>query len=125
MSFLSRDVILKKIRKIRLSKEVSQYEMANQLNISIPTYSCFERGLTKTDITLLKDACKILEIEESMINCPINYIDPNSNYSLEGSTEEIHKQLCELIVLLEKQQTANAILLKKIKALAKKKTNYS
>lgn len=121
MSFLSRETILKKIRKTRLSKEVSQLEMANQLKISIPTYSRFERGLTKTDLILLKDVCKILEIDESMINYPSNYVDPYVNYNLEGTAEEIHKQLNELITLLEKQQAANEILLEKLHLLAKKK----
>lgn len=121
MSFLSRETILKKIRTTRLSKEVSQLEMANQLKISIPTYSRFERGLTKTDLILLKDVCKILEIDESTVNYPTNYVDPYTNYNLEGSTEEIHKQLNELITLLEKQQAANEILLEKLHFLAKKK----
>lgn len=121
MSFLSRETILKKIRTTRLSKEVSQLEMANQLKISIPTYSRFERGLTKTDLILLKDVCKILEIDENMINYPSNYVDPYANYNLEGTAEEIHKQLNELITLLEKQQAANEILLEKLHLLAKKK----
>ncbi len=119
---LSRDNILKKIRKTRLSKEVSQLDMANQLKISTPTYSRFERGLTKTNITLLSDVCKILELDEALLDYPTKYTDPYEKFNLDGTTEEIYAQLNELMTLLEAQQTANEILLKKIKALIKNKS---
>lgn len=119
---LRRDNILQKIRKTRLSKEVSQHNMAEQLNISIPTYSRFERGLTKTDFVMLSNVCKILELDESLINYPSNYIDPYENFNLDGTTEEIYAQLNEVMTLLEAQQKAYEILLEKIKAIIKNKS---
>jgi transcriptional regulator with XRE-family HTH domain len=96
--------------------------MAEQLKISIPTYSRFERGLTKTNITLLSDVCKILELDESSINYPTKYNNPYEKFNLDGTTEEIYTQLNELITLLENQQAANEILLNKIKSLIKNKS---
>ena len=55
--------LLKRVKTARLVKGINQEEIAKELNVSIPTYSRFERGITKTDFSILQKVCKYLEID--------------------------------------------------------------
>lgn len=57
--------ILKKIKRIRQQKEISQYEMANRLNVSQNTYFKIEKGKTKLDLYRLIQISNILELDIS------------------------------------------------------------
>lgn len=118
MYSVDRKNILNKIRKVRLSKEVSQSEIAKQLNISTPTYSRFERGLTKTNLSLLSDVCSILELDNDLTHNPFDFLNVVTE-TLELDKKDIYSQLKELVDLLEKQQALNAMILEKIKSLIK------
>jgi len=122
---MSNENLLKKIKKIRLLKEYGQKDIAEKLNISIPTYSRFERGVTKTDYSLLKKVCSILEIDFYDIESDsISKNDENDilydKYNL-GSKRAadpiMQSQVKGLVSLLEKQQKANEVLLKKLKSM--------
>lgn len=116
-------ILLKKIKNTRLCKELSQKEMAKRLHVSTPTYSRFERGVTKTNVDLLKNVSQILELNffnpsaEGLNN--LNIV--NEDYVLyESNTNVIQKQLEALILLVEHQQKTNKIILEKLKKLKSK-----
>jgi len=118
--------LLKKIKKIRLLKEFGQKDIAERLEISIPTYSRFERGVTKTDYTLLKKVCAILEIDFFDVESgdTINTFDENDLlYNKYNSTAKkptdaaVRNQVKGLVSLLEKQQRANEMLIQKLKSM--------
>ena len=56
-------VVLKYLRKKRIEKEMSQYEMANRLCVSQNTYFKIEKGKTKLDIFRLLQICNVLELD--------------------------------------------------------------
>lgn len=101
--------ILKLIRKSRVSKEISQKDIAKKLHMSVPTYSRFESGITKTDYELVLKICNILEIDARTIfttgNFTVNYNNEMINMS---------KQIKELVILLEKQNEVSALILQKL-----------
>ena len=55
-------LILKTIKGIRQEKDISQYEMANRLNISQNTYFKIEKGKTKLDVYRLIQISKYFRI---------------------------------------------------------------
>jgi transcriptional regulator with XRE-family HTH domain len=125
---MSNENLLKKIKKARLLKELKQKDIAKKLNISIPTYSRFERGITKTDYNLLKEVCSLLNLDfYTLENNTIDlFNEGGTTYDTSLNTEEktnleISSQLKTLITLLEKQQQMNAIILKNLKSFASKK----
>ena len=52
-----------RIRKLRESKDFSQENMANDLNITSSAYSKIERGITDPSIGRLAEIAKILEVD--------------------------------------------------------------
>lgn len=115
--------LLKKIKNKRLVQELSQKEMAKRLHISIPTYSRFERGVTKTNVNLLRNVSKILELDFFSPSADGNNCFDLVNEDLvlyERKTDAIQKQLEELILLVENQQKTNKIILEKLKKLKSK-----
>ena len=100
--------ILKLIKKTRVLKELSQKDIAKKLHMSIPSYSRFESGITKTDYQLVLKICKILEIDTSAILTE-NFIDENNNEAI-----ELSNQIKEIVLLLEKQNEINALILQKL-----------
>lgn len=121
---MSNEKLLKKIKKIRLLKELGQKDIAEKLKVSIPTYSRFERGVTKTDYNLLKEVCSILEIDfYDVEDDSLNTFQENDllyskyNTSDNKSPSTTRSQVKNLVSLLEKQQKANEALLKKLKSM--------
>lgn len=115
--------LLKKIKNTRLVMELSQEDMAKRLHISTPTYSRFERGVTKTNVNLLKNVSKILELDFFNPSADGNNCFDIVNEDLvlyERKTDAIQKQLEELILLVENQQKTNKIILEKLKKLKSK-----
>jgi len=111
-------ILLKKIKTTRLIKELSQGEMAKRLHISTPTYSRFERGITKTNVELLQNVSQILELDF------FNHLEDkklmilNEDFAVyETKSTDIKKQLQSLIKLMEKQQDLNLLIIEKLKAL--------
>ena len=54
-------VLLKKIKNLRVEKEITQYEMSAKLNMSQNSYYKLENGKTKLDILRLLQISNILE----------------------------------------------------------------
>ncbi|MBL4593446.1 MAG: helix-turn-helix transcriptional regulator [Flavobacteriales bacterium] len=120
---MSNESLLKKIKKARILKELKQKDIAKKLNVSIPTYSRFERGITKTDYNLIKEVCSILDLDfYSLENDDVDiFSEDGITYDTKTSLE-ISSQLKTLIILLEKQQQTNAIILKNLKSFTSKKS---
>jgi transcriptional regulator with XRE-family HTH domain len=52
-----------RIRKLRESKDYSQQNMADELDISLSAYNKIERGVTDTSVNRLAAIAKILDVE--------------------------------------------------------------
>lgn len=105
--------VYEKIRFLRESKNWSQDEMAEKLNMSLSGYSKIERGDTKISIPKLKKIAEVLGIElielmflgEKHIAFLVG--DSNSGCNIIGSTElafELQKQ--QLIIELKDKELA-------------------
>jgi transcriptional regulator with XRE-family HTH domain len=57
-----RDELSEKIRLIRLSKNLSQQNIADELGITVSAYSNMERGVTEITIQRLKKIAQILQV---------------------------------------------------------------
>jgi transcriptional regulator with XRE-family HTH domain len=55
-----KDRIAEKIRMLRLSKNFSQQNMADELNLTVAAYSNIERGVSEINMTRLADIARIL-----------------------------------------------------------------
>ena len=53
---------MKRLKEIRKERRITQQEMADLLNISLNSYSRYERGKRNPDINILKKISKILDI---------------------------------------------------------------
>lgn len=117
--------ILHKIRITRLSKNWTQKRMAIKLGISIPTYSRFERGITKTNYSFLQKVCNVLDIDLKLTD---NFkFEPKDNHLEEDeipyktkfnrplavSYEDVENLIC----LFEQQQKLSKAIIKKLKTL--------
>ena len=115
---MDKRILLKKIKTTRLIKELSQEQMAKRLQISTPTYSRFERGITKTNVELLQNVAQILELDffNQLESKKLSLL--NEDFAVyETKSTDIKKQLRSLIKLMEKQQEINFLIFEKIKAL--------
>ncbi len=116
--------ILKKIKLARINKNYSQKDMAEKLMISIPTYSRFERGITKTNYNFLTKVCNLLGININLLDTAIDmdlvedflpvYETTSSKMSTTTTGSISQKEIDALIKLLEKQQEVNKLILEKL-----------
>lgn len=115
--------ILKKIKLARINKNYSQKDMAEKLMISIPTYSRFERGITKTNYNFLSKVCNLLGININLLDTAIDMdlvedflpVYETTSSKITTTTGSIsQKEIEDLIKLLEKQQEANKLILEKL-----------
>ena len=106
--------VYEKIRFLRESKNWSQEEMAEKLNMSLSGYSKVERGDTKVSIPKLKKIAEVLGIEliELMFLgekhvCLSGNDNSNNGYNIIGSTElAFENQKLQLIVELKDKELA-------------------
>ncbi len=55
------EILLRKIKDLRIQKGITQYDMSDRLNISQNSYFKLEKGITKLDIHRLLKISIILE----------------------------------------------------------------
>lgn len=60
-------VIGQRLKKARLEKNLTQENIAEQLDVSVAFISRLERGNAKVNLTRLSEICHILDVEEGMI----------------------------------------------------------
>lgn len=51
-----------KIKELRLSKKMTQQEIANKLGITRPAYTAYENGKREPDFTILQSLAEIFEV---------------------------------------------------------------
>lgn len=57
----SKDV--NKLQKVRLIKNMTQTEMAHELNLATSTYNMYENNKRKIPLKICKEICSILDIK--------------------------------------------------------------
>jgi transcriptional regulator with XRE-family HTH domain len=101
-----KEKVAERIRLARLSKNLSQQNMADELNITVAAYSNIERGITDISITRLYQVAAILGAN------PLNLIKENQEYSIGDSsnpTENYSTSLTQQVYMLIQQvQQLNA-----------------
>ncbi|WP_373827801.1 helix-turn-helix domain-containing protein [Bacteroides heparinolyticus] len=71
------DSILENIRKIRESKGYTQEVIADKLKMTQAKYARFERGATKTDLSIVRKVADFFEMSlVDLISYPQKLIDP-------------------------------------------------
>lgn len=72
------DKILENIRSIRESKGYSQEGISEMLNMTQPSYARFERGATKTDLSVVRKVADLFNMSLiDLISYPKKLIDPD------------------------------------------------
>lgn len=115
--------ILKKIKLARITKNYSQKQMAEKLNISTPTYSRFERGITKTNYDFLSIVCTILDVNINNADENINIVEeflPVYGKIASYNEHVFQNDIDILINLFKKQQETNKQILEKLMQLKAK-----
>lgn len=114
---MSVDNILKKIKLARVNKNYSQKDMAEKLKISTPTYSRFERGITKTSYDFLSKVCIVLDMDINSLDKSINIVEeflPQYERTINYDQAVSQNEIDTLISLFEKQQEINKLILEKL-----------
>ncbi len=86
-----------KIRKLRLSKDITQKELADKLNVSFQTVSKWENNINEPDLGSLKKLSNIF-------NCPINYFFEDDEEKINNSLKEVSKEKEEEIKEEKKEE---------------------
>jgi transcriptional regulator with XRE-family HTH domain len=118
-NFLKMKKQAERLRLIRVSKGMSQENVAKSLDITVGAYSKIERGVTKLSLNRLADLAKIFDIE---LNDFIRYINgesdtldrklsipggSTSSYSSSGSMEAEVTLLRKIINLYDESKELN------------------
>lgn len=88
-----------KIRLIRLSKNLTQVYLADELNIDAANYSRLERGETKISTERLQQIAKIFEIDSSILLEEKSDLEVKMDH---GSSLEVLKEILSEIKNLNK-----------------------
>lgn len=78
-----------KLRYFRLLKELSQEDMANELDISLPAYSKIERNITDVNFSRLSQIAKVLNISVA------DLLSVNKSNELETENNKLRKLILE------------------------------
>jgi transcriptional regulator with XRE-family HTH domain len=78
---MNEELILEKIRKLRVLKDIKQFDIAKQLGISESAYGNLERGETELTLSKLKKIAEILRVPA------LSFLDGTANYVIENGNE--------------------------------------
>lgn len=107
--------IAEKIRMLRLSKNFSQQNMADELNLTVAAYSNIERGVSEINLTRLSDICRILDTTPvEMIAEDLHMKEPDMHYQ-----SNVNQQLLLMMKQLELFQKQLESLQAELEALKK------
>lgn len=87
-----------KIKKLRLSKNLSQNYLADELGVDVTNYSRLERGETKISVERLKKIAEILNVNVSLL---IEESDTDTNKELLNN--ELLKEILNEIKKIRKK----------------------
>jgi transcriptional regulator with XRE-family HTH domain len=89
-----------KIRLARLAKNLSQQNMADELNITVAAYSNIERGITDISVTRLYQIAGILDLLiEDLLHSEISIaeeVNHNANYSVNNYSQQLYMLIQEV-----------------------------
>jgi transcriptional regulator with XRE-family HTH domain len=91
-----RDILGKNLRKYRNYNKLSQAELAEKLDISIPFLSDIENGKKWVSPKTLVRMADVFNIEVFELLRPENYIPDNSMSIINKFTDDIYKSLTNL-----------------------------
>lgn len=91
-----------KIKLMRLSKNLTQVYLAEELNIDAANYSRLERGETKISTERLQEIAKILEIDSSILLENKEVVEQKEIFSSLEILKEILTEIKTLNKLLTK-----------------------
>ncbi|MBI1835803.1 MAG: helix-turn-helix transcriptional regulator [Flavobacteriia bacterium] len=99
-----KEKLAERIRMARLMKNLSQQNMADELGLTVASYSNIERGVTEITVSRLFEIAKILQLKvSSMLDFDSSYSEKIKEPSGEYFTDTNH-QLKVIIEKLNKQQ---------------------
>jgi transcriptional regulator with XRE-family HTH domain len=109
-----------KIRLARLAKNLSQQNMADELNITVAAYSNIERGITDISVTRLYQIAGILDLLiEDLLHSEIS-IAEEANHLVNYSANNFSQQLYMLIQEVQSLKTKTDQLEKELTRLKSK-----
>ena len=79
-----------KIKLLRLSKNLTQLYLAEELGIDVANYSRLERGVTSISINRLEEIASILEIDVA------DFLSKNAEIEINGHIEKLITELVEI-----------------------------
>jgi transcriptional regulator with XRE-family HTH domain len=86
--------ILKNIRAIRESKNLSQEYVAELMNLTQSRYARFEKGDTRTELGILIKFCEALRLDLiDVITYPKKYIDPENGNAEKKNNVKVMLQI--------------------------------
>ncbi len=110
--------VAEKIRLARLAKNLSQQNMADELNITVAAYSNIERGITDISVTRLYQIAGILELFiEDLLTTEIPVVEEST---VENGSSNIAHQLYMLIQEVQSLKIKTDLLEKEILLLKSK-----
>jgi transcriptional regulator with XRE-family HTH domain len=110
-----KDRIAEKIRMLRLSKNFSQQNMADELNLTVAAYSNIERGVSEINLTRLSDISRILGTTPvELLSDELQVKEPDMQYQ-----NNVNQQLLLMMKQLEMFQKQLEALQREVDALKK------
>ncbi|MEN9998566.1 MAG: hypothetical protein RI922_1556 [Bacteroidota bacterium] len=110
--------VAEKIRLARLAKNLSQQNMADELNITVAAYSNIERGITDISVTRLYQIAGILELfVEDLLTTETPVVEEST---AENGSSNIAQQLYMLIQEVQSLKIKTDLLEKEILLLKSK-----
>ena len=109
---LDYDLIGSRIKEARLAKNMTQEELAAQLNISITFLSRIERGNTHINLKRLSQICNLLEVSEGYVlngasDGSENYLTPEFSQILRSASPRTQKLIYNIAKLISEYEEEN------------------
>lgn len=103
------NIIGERLKKARLSKGLTQENLAESLNISIAYLSRIETGTTKINLKRLNEICKLLDISESEILSGVsddsnNYLNNDLNDLLKNCSPEKQRLIYKIANIISESE---------------------
>lgn len=105
-SYLMNKIVGNKLKKLRLSKDWSQEQVADFLHISQPTYARIERGNGSSWANYLRKICELYKITVTELFEEENQIEKISQ-NINGNLEDKIKDLKKIVKSLKKKDADN------------------
>jgi transcriptional regulator with XRE-family HTH domain len=113
-----KELVAERIRLARLSKNLSQQNMADELDITVAAYSNIERGKTDLSLKRLIQICGVLDLNlASIFSENRGYIIADSSNMKENYDSSLTQQVYMLIQEIEHLKKQLSLLEKEMNSL--------